>query len=77
MCPADQDFHLINKNTQVALYSESEPHCEPHCSILWNIYYSRTNFSRNQTEWAPFDMNTSSDKPFYGMNGNHHDNTTL
>ena len=54
MCNPNQEFHLVNPTTQVALFSSCFQQCSTISNITWNIYYS-SNVSNSSVQWMQFD----------------------
>ena len=54
MCISDNEYQLINPNTQVSLVSEcSDINCSSEKPIIhWNIYQGIKNLSTNILEWT-------------------------
>ncbi len=57
MCIYDDDeYQLINPNTQISLYSECLNNCSFDKIIHWNIYHSTRNLSTNILQWTRFNQ---------------------
>jgi hypothetical protein len=52
MCISDDEYQLINPNTQISLYSYCLDNCSLDKTIQWNIYQGIMNFSTNITQWT-------------------------
>ena len=55
MCIRDDEYQLINPNTQVSLYSDCLDNCSSNKIIYWNIYQGTIDFSSNMIQWTQFD----------------------
>jgi hypothetical protein len=56
MCISDDEYQLINPNTQISLYSYCLDNCSLDKTIQWNIYQGIMNFSTNITQWTQFNQ---------------------
>jgi hypothetical protein len=67
MCLLNDQFHYVNPNTQLALFTLCiYGNCSSIENIQWNIYQGSINSSNKTVEWTLFTLMTSS--WFYGIN---------
>ncbi len=56
MCISDNEYQLINPNTQVSLFSYCLDNCSLDKTIQWNIYQGKMNLSTGITQWTRFNQ---------------------
>jgi hypothetical protein len=62
ICSSNKQFHYVNQNTQLSLYSLCLANCPTLANITWNIYQK----SNKTIQWIPVNQIESS--WFFGLN---------